>query len=191
MASTRYNARKAAQVIAYLAMKEKTACLPVLKAVKLVYLADRESLARFGFPILDETHVSMPHGPVNSTTYSHINGEEDLDVCGWSQFLQARENHQIAVVPGLSDDDLDELSEADIVCLDSVWERFGTMTKWEIRDWTHDQNNVPEWEDPQGSSRPIPLGRTLRYLNIPHADAQAELIKEHRQLDDLFAMLHW
>jgi len=79
MASASYNARKAAQVIAYLAMKAGHARLPVLKAVKLVYLADRESLSRFGFPLLEEPQVSMPHGPVNSTTYSHINGEEDLE----------------------------------------------------------------------------------------------------------------
>lgn len=190
MASASYNARKAAQVIAYLAMKASPACLPVLKAIKLVYLADRESLSRFGFPILEEPQVSMPHGPVNSTTYSHINGEEDLDECGWSGFLQARENSEVSAVQGLSEDDLDELSDADITCLDAVWERFGGMGKWQIRDWTHDRNNIPEWEDPNGSSRPIPLERILSYLKIENADAQAEVIKDYRQIDQLFASLH-
>ena len=190
MAPASYNARKAAQVIAYLAMKDRAACLPVLKAVKMVYLADRESLSRFGFPILEENHVSMPHGPVNSTTYSHINGEEDLDGCGWSNFIKARENNEVAAVEGLSEDDLDELSDADTLCLDAVWERFGGMGKWQIRDWTHDRNNIPEWEDPNGSSRPIPLERILSYLEIENADAQAEVIKDHRQIDRLFASLH-
>jgi len=189
MISASYNARKAAQVIAYLAMKGKAACLPVLKAVKLVYLADRESLARFGFPILEEQHVSMPQGPVNSSSYSHINGEEDLDACGWSDFLQARADNEIAAAPGVSVDDLDELSEADIECLDKVWDRFGGMTKWQIRDWTHDRGNVPEWEDPNGSSRPIPLERILSYLQVPNADAQAEVISEYRRLDRVFEAL--
>jgi uncharacterized phage-associated protein len=189
MASASYSPRKAAQVIAYLAMKGKAACLPVLKAVKLVYLADRESLSRFGFPILEENHVSMPQGPVNSSTYSHINGEEDLDTCGWSDFLQAREGHNVSAVQGITEDDLDELSDADIACLDAVWEKFGGMGKWEIRDWTHDRDNVPEWEDPNGSSRPIPLERILSYLKVPHADDQAELVKEHRQIDRLFTAL--
>jgi uncharacterized phage-associated protein len=187
MVSPSYNARKAAQEIAYLAMKTRPACLPILKAVKLVYLADRESLERFGFPILDEPHVSMPHGPVNSTTYSHINGEEDLDACGWSAVLQARENHQVAPVQGLSVDDLDELSDADISCLDAVWERFGDMTKWQIREWTHIRENIPEWEDPNGSSRRIPIERILSYLGVQNGDAQAELIEDHRRLDHLFA----
>lgn len=190
MASASYNARKAAQVIAYLAMKAKSACLPVLKAVKLVYLADRESLTRFGFPILEEPHVSMPHGPVNSTTYSHISGEVDLDDCKWSDFLRARENNEVAAAQGLSEDDLDELSDADMACLDAVWERFGSMGKYQIRDWTHDRNNIPEWEDPNGSSRPIPLERILSYLNVENADAQADAVKDFRQIDQLFASLH-
>ncbi len=190
MASAEYNARKAAQVIAYLAMKGKAACLPVLKVVKLVYLADRESLSRFGFPILEEPYVSMPQGPVNSSTYSHINGEQDLDACGWSEFLQARENNEVAAVQGITTQDLDELSDADIECLDAVWDRFGGMDRWQIRDWTHDRNNVPEWEDPHASSQPIPLERTLNHLNVENAEAQANLIKEHRQMDRLFAALH-
>jgi len=190
MASADYNARKAAQVIAYFAIKANAASLPVLKVVKLVYLADRESLARFGFPILEETHVSMPQGPVNSSTYSHINGEQDLESCGWSDFLQARANNEVAAVEGVTTEDLDELSDADIECLDSVWDQFGAMDRWQIRDWTHDRNNVPEWEDPHGSSQPIPLERTLNHLNVDNAEAQAKLINEHRQMDRLFAALH-
>ena len=189
MASASYNARKAAQAIAHLAMKTEFACLPVLKAVKLVYLADRESLQRFGFPILEEQHVSMPQGPVNSTTYSHINGEEDLEACGWSDFLQARAGYEVSAAVGVTEDDLDELSDADIQCLDTVWQRFGGMGKWDIRDWTHNRDNIPEWEDPNGSSNPIPMERILKYLQIPNAEAQAEVIKEHRQLDRVFAAL--
>ena len=107
-ASDSYSPRKAAQVIALLALRAGGG-LDVLKAVKLVYLADRESMARHGFPILDELHVSMKHGPVNSTTYSHINGEVDLDGCGWTEFVLARENHMVAVAEGVAEDGLDEL----------------------------------------------------------------------------------
>lgn len=187
MVSPSYNPRKAAQAIAYLAMKDR-GCLPVLKAVKLVYLADRESLSRFGFPILEETHVSMPHGPVNSTTYSHINGEV-RDDGGWGDFLRDREDHTVSVAEGITDDDLDELSDADMACLDAVWDTFGEMDRWTLRDWTHDRDNIPEWEDPEGSSRPIPLERMLSYLNIPDPDAQANVIREHREIDRLFSTL--
>ena len=92
-----YNAKKAAQTIAYLALKNAGNPLEVLKALKLVYLADRESIARYGFPIQDETRVSMPLGPVNSKTYSYIQGEQEQDVADWSAYLQDRENHMLAL----------------------------------------------------------------------------------------------
>jgi len=184
-----YNPVKAAQVIAYLACKEPGKTLDVLKAIKLVYLADRESIAKFGAPILDERRVSMPHGPVNSQTYSHINGEHDLDACGWSIYLEDRANHQLAVKDGVSDDDLDELSEADIQCLDVVWGKFGHMGKWQLRDWTHEKVNVPEWEDPHGSSMPIPLERIMTMVGIESAAAQAALVEDHNKISRLLKQL--
>jgi uncharacterized phage-associated protein len=184
-----FNPRKAAQVVAYLALKAGGR-IDVLKVVKLVYLADRDSLKTWGAPILDEQHVSMPHGPVNSSTYSHLNGEHDLTSCGWSDYLEDQANHIVGVVEGVKADSLDELSEADIQSLEAVWSQFQHMTKWQIRDWTHDRNNVPEWEDPKGSSRPIPLERIMTMVGIENADAQADLIRDHRKIDRLFASLN-
>lgn len=185
-----YNARKAAQVIAYLAMKSGHNALNVLKAVKLVYLADRESVAKRGWPILDEGRVSMPHGPVNSETYSHINGEHDLTLCGWADYLEDKENHTIGVVPGVDVENLDELSDADTVCLDAVWDRFGGMTQWELRDWTHDSKNIPEWEDPNGSSAPIPIERIMHMVGLENAEEHAELLKDHERIEHIFTSLH-
>jgi uncharacterized phage-associated protein len=188
-ANTGFNARKAAQVVAYLALKAPARSLPVIKAVKLVYLSDRDSIKTWGFPILDEPHVSMPHGPVNGTTYSHICGEYDLAGCGWSEFLDDRADHMIAACDGVSVDALDELSEADMQCLDRTWARFGWMDKWALRDWTHDRKNVPEWEDPHGSSRPIPLERIMTMVGIQNVDERAALVNDHREIDGVFAQL--
>lgn len=183
-----FNPRKSAQVIAYLALKAGGR-VDVLKVVKLVYLADRKSIEKWGAPILDEQHVSMPHGPVNSSTYSHLCGEYDLAECGWSDYLEDKEDHVVGVVRGVKSDDLDELSDADIQCLDDVWEKFQHMTKYQIRDWTHDRNNVPEWENPNGSSSPIPLVRIMTNVGVENADSQAEMIKDYRKIDRLFATL--
>jgi uncharacterized phage-associated protein len=184
-----YNPMKAAQVIAYLALKAPGNALDVLKAIKLVYLADRESIKRWGAPILDERRVSMPHGPVNSQTYSHVNGEHDLDACGWSRILDDRANHIVAAKEGIQADDLDELSDADIQCLDAVWDQFGHMNKWALRDWTHVRENIPEWEDPRGSSAPIPLERIMTMVGIENADAQAQLLTDHAKISRLLKQL--
>lgn len=183
-----FNPCKAAQVIAFFAMKSGGR-IDVLKVVKMVYLADRESLKRSGFPILDDHFVSMPHGPVNSLTYSHLNGEHDLTACGWSSFLEDKENHKVGIVENVQIDDLDELSDADISILEDIWTKFKDMNKWQIRDWTHDRNNIPEWEDPNGSSKPIPLERILTHLGIENADKQVESINEQRNIESLFASI--
>ena len=182
-----YNARKAAQTIAFLALKNKGNALDVLKAIKLIYLADRESLKQYGFPILEENRYSLPHGPVNSETYSYIQGERDDTQVGWSEFLPDREDHKVGLAnDGLHEDDLDELSDADINILNKVWSEFGTMDKWQLVEWTHDPLHIPEWEDPGQSSQLIPLKRILGFLNAEHALDQEELIRNMDRLDRAF-----
>ncbi|MCK8779102.1 Panacea domain-containing protein [Rhizobium sp. NTR19] len=182
-----YEPRKAAQLIASLILKTGGHSLNVLKAVKLVYLVDRESIKRYGFPVLEENRVSMPHGPVNSSTYSHINGEYDLDECGWSDFLEDRAQHRIALTDSrITVDDLDELSDADLACVDAVWETFGAMDQWQLRDWTHDPKNVPEWEDPNGGSAVIPMQRILNSVGVENADEFLQLSDSFKAIDRAF-----
>lgn len=182
-----YNPRKAAQVIAYFASKTPNRRLNVVKAVKLVYLADRQSIATFGFPILDEHRVSMPKGPVNSTTYRFINGESED--AGWSEFLRDREDHEVSATNQGMENGWDELSEADIACLEEVWKKFGTMNQWDIVKWTHNENNIPEWEDPDGSSYLIPLGRILKMLNVENAKEHEAILEDCSNINRVFASL--
>lgn len=178
-----YNPRKAAQVIAYFIGKNGGVPISVLKVIKLVYLADRKSLEEWGVPILDELRVSMPHGPVNSLTYSFIQGEKETDGTGWHDFLAARTNHEVGLAENSGRlDSTDELSKSDINVMDEVWETFGKMGKWEIRDWTHDPKNLPEWEDPNGSSSPIPLRRILEKIR------GHEAVEETNALEEILSM---
>ena len=181
-----YNPIKAAQVIAYFALQSETKSISILKAIKLVYLSDRASIEKWGFPILDEVRVSMPHGPVNSSTYSHINGEHDLEKCGWSRFLTDRAKHEVSATDLISVDDLIELSEADIECMEQVWSEFGEMDRFELRDWTHKPENIPEWEDPGSGSKSIPLKRIMISLGMKNIDYQIETICDHENIDRLF-----
>lgn len=168
-----YRPRKAAQVAAFFAMSEGGS-IPVLKLAKLLYLADREHLTRFDMPILFDQFVSMDHGPVTSATLNLVNGY--LEAPGdWDAFITDRASYSVGVaLKSLSVDDLDELSDAEIETLRSVWSSFGHMTKYEIRDWTHD--NCNEWEDPHGSSSPIPYERVLKFLGKGrHAEIADEI----------------
>lgn len=180
--NTWFNARKAAQVAAFFAV-QGDGSINILKLTKLIYLADRAHMDKYDYPILNDELVSMPHGPVNSMTYEFING--DLTDDGWDEFITDRERHNVSLTCDFSLDDLDELSDSEIKTLQEVWSFFGSMEQYALRDWTH--QHCPEWEDPHGSSNPIPYGRVFKYLGKKRADILEERIKEARALREVFA----
>jgi uncharacterized phage-associated protein len=183
MAIPGYNIRKAAQVTAFFAKKQGGA-INVLKVAKLLYLADREFMSRYDFPILFDRFVSMPHGPVTSMTLNYIDGmEEDRDQ--WEAFVVGRAENKVGVSrQDMSFDELDELSDAEIHVMEATWDQFGHMSQWEIRNYTH--KNCPEWEDPNGSSTPIPYERVLKFLNKENSAEIAAEIETQRSLDQSF-----
>lgn len=184
MAIPGYNIRKAAQVTAFFATKQGGS-IDVLKVAKLLYLADREFMARYDFPILLDYLVSMPHGPVTSMTLNYINGMTD-DRDHWEDFVVGRAGNKVGTArQDISIDDLDELSEAELHVLEATWDQFGHMSAWEIRDYTH--ANCPEWEDPHGSSYPIPYERVLKFLRKEKSAEIAEDIEAQRSLDKFLA----
>lgn len=171
-----FNARKAAQVAAFFCAKQGQS-IPVLKLVKLIYLADRHFMEQCGLPITNDRHVSMPHGPVNSLTYELIGGGSEDD--DWSDLVSDRAGNNVALARQLTEADTDELSDAEIAAMEAVWAKFGAMSKYQIRDWTH--QNCPEWEDPNGSSAPIPHDRTLKYLGVANPDQFANRVIAYRE----------
>lgn len=180
-----FNARKAAQVAAFFAIKQG-AQIEILKLVKLIYLADRQSMEDSGYPILNDRLVSMPQGPVNSITLDYVNGAvEDLEE--WAQYITPRLAYSVGSTKMFSREELDELSDSEFETLEKVWGIFGGYTKWQLRDWTH--KNCPEWEDPHGGANPIPHERVFKFLKVEHPDEMANAIYEDRHIEELFAQL--
>jgi uncharacterized phage-associated protein len=179
-----FNVRRAAQISAFFCEKAGGQ-IPLVKLVKLIYLGDRESMSQTGFPITDDQFVSMPHGPVNSMILNFINGAIENEA--WSDLISDRADHDVGLARSRNDDDIDELSQLDLEVLEKVWIQFGKMSKWEIRDWTHD--HCPEWEDPAGSCNPIPYARVLKYLQVEQADQVAADVISYQKVDRLFSDL--
>lgn len=173
---------------AYFVAKESCP-IPVLKLVKLMYLADRESMRRYGRPISYDNMVSMPNGPVLSQTYSLINGEglpENQRI--WNRWISPRiDNHTVQLQKNdCTEKDFDHFSQADVEILSAVWEEFGVMDQWQLRDYTHD--NCSEWEQPkqQGKqSTPIKDIDIFRALGMQEKEAVelADDIDHERMLD--------
>lgn len=175
-----YNARKVGQVVSFFARRQGGA-INCLKLAKLLYLADRANLSKYEFPITWDNFVSMPHGPVDSISNECVNGMYG-PIEGWDDFVDGRVGYEVRVKTSVTDDDLDELSDAEIGTLDEVWSEFGHMGQYQIRDWTH--VHCQEWENPHGSSNPIPLSRVLKFLGKRDAEEiEADLLGQRKVLE--------
>ena len=135
-----------------------------MKLIKLLYLADREALLNWGWPITTDSYVSMKHGPVLSGVLNLINeGNVPSEDSAWSKFVSGPEGYDVHL---LSDDvPSDELSRAEEGLLNSVFQRFGHMNRWTLVERLHE---LPEWKDPDGSALPI------RYSDILKAGGKSE-----------------
>ncbi|ESW73310.1 Panacea domain-containing protein [Mesorhizobium sp. C277A] len=176
-----FDVGKVANVVAFLALKSGGS-INVLKLSKLVYLAEREFMARYDEPMFYDTLVSMPDGPVASITLNLINGNVENEC--WSQFVAKREGFDIKVVPGVTQEALKNLSRADVKVLEALWDKFGKFDKYALRDWTHKKENVPEWQDPNGSSRPIHHEDVFRYLKKDDSLSLSKEVHEYRRLHE-------
>lgn len=172
-----FDERKVAQAAAFL-VQRAGGRIPLIKLMKLLYLADRESLARHAHPISYDRMVSMDHGPVLSRTLNLANGAVPSSPDGWEYWISDREHHAVAINREVDPGALVDLSEADLEILDHVWRSFGHMTKWEIVEFTH--KNLPEWTDPDGSS--LQIGYEDVFIALGQTPEAAEQLAS-----DLFA----
>lgn len=183
-----FSEAKVAQMAAYL-LRLGEGRMAHLKLMKLLYLADREAIRRYGVSISEDQAVSMPHGPVLSMTLDYMNGNLPSGPGGWEAWISDKENHEVSLMRRVDIAELDELSQADTEVLDSVWRDFGHMDGWEIRDWTH--QHCPEWQDPNGSMQPIQ--REAIYRAVKHTEEATReyitTIDRASEVDDIFARL--
>ena len=68
---------RAEQIVAFFAMQEPSKKINIMKVVKLVYLADRKNIEKYGDPISDDDYVSMKKGPVCSQTLDMLNAVKE------------------------------------------------------------------------------------------------------------------
>ena len=182
-----FNEKKAAQAAAYL-LYRSGGTLNVLKLMKLLYLAERRSFQKFGEPMVGDSLVSMPHGPVLSRTYNLMNGELPSAEGGWESWITDRAEHDLALRDPQAlrspEQDLLELSDSDLDVLGETWEAFGRMTGWQLREYTHE--NCPEWRDPEGSMIPMRPEEFFAALGLT-AEQTDEALARLREDDEVNA----
>lgn len=135
--------KKVTQALNWLAKKEGGQ-INKMKAIKLVWMADRLHLREFGRPITNDEYIAMKFGPVGSVTrnitdeaVSYLTDEQ----LGYSQKYLRK------VTPNdfesINDFESSVFSESEIETLEKVYKNFGAFNQFELFKLTHE---FPEWK---------------------------------------------
>lgn len=142
-----FNEEKAAEAAAYL-LYLADGSMPYIRLIKLLYLADRQSLIETGRPIIGDQVVSMDHGPVLSRVYDLIKG---LHADGSWQRHVSRHGYDVRMEDGPPRNGA--LSDYELEILRAVFDRYRDTGTWALIDRMHEE--LAEWADPDRTSVPI------------------------------------
>jgi uncharacterized phage-associated protein len=134
--------RKATQALNFLA-RQSGGRINKLKALKLMFFADRYHLRKYGRTVSECAYYAMKDGPVASEAKQVAEDHELLPVPARSygrKFLEKKSNYDYASVAEV---DKSVLSESDLEALTFAWENFGYYPKYRLRDITH---HYTEWK---------------------------------------------
>ncbi len=117
-----------------------------LKLVKLLYLADKYHLVRYGRTITNDEFWAMPYGPIGSTAKDILGcdkvflSSEEYDYA--TKLLKKTGRHAFEGGVACSTEKLEWLSETDTEALDFVATHYGRKTTEQLIRLTH---QYPEW----------------------------------------------
>ena len=165
---------KTIQAIGVLLRHDGVKRMNYMRLLKLLYIADRESLKETGRPITGGPVIAMERGPVLQEVYDLILGQH-REMSLWSRFYR-KERYDLLE---LAEPDVGQLSKYEIGKLQEVAKTYEDDDEWALVDITH---MFPEWirNDPGKSSKPIPLSNILEALG--QADAIDVISKEAQSL---------
>ena len=172
-----FNEKKAAAAAGVL-LKQVGGRMPYMRLIKLLYLADRESLDRTGRPIIGGRYVAMKYGPVLSEVLDLV---KDEGGSLWSEFIQT--DRFDVVLAG--EPDLGPLSQVEIDLLQEAAQLCEKLDQWKLADLTH---TFPEWKDPGTGAFDIAPEEIFRALGKTDEEIEEarQTANERAHFDSLF-----
>jgi uncharacterized phage-associated protein len=181
-----FDLRKTIAATAFLAQQEQ-GTLDMFLSLKMLYVADRKSLASWGKTITGDKMVSMPKGPVLSTIYNLFKGIGRVDhLKEWNLTFGETVGNSIQLRRPA---DFGALSEDEMEMLEDARKEIHSVAPWEVARWLHE--SCPEWIDPLGSSVRIDPKIILR--NSGRSEEEILMIEESsiefQQIDAILSAL--
>lgn len=140
--STLTSYKKAVQALNLLATR-KGGSINKMKAIKLIYFADRLHIRKYGRPIVGDAYFAMKLGPVGSRIKRSADLEEGLPEAIFKyakEYIVPSEDKQTVI--SVKAPDRDVFSKTDLECLKKVYEAFADKDQFELAKLTH---SYPEW----------------------------------------------
>lgn len=158
-----FSHKKATQALNFFA-RAAGGSLNKMKALKLIYFADRCHLRRYGRPVTNDSYFAMKFGPVASACRDLLSeNEESADSTESnyaSRFIRIDQGYDYS---STAETDTQPLSESDLEALQFAWENYHQKDQFALADETH---FFPEWKKHQAA---IESGETTR-RNMPYGD---------------------
>lgn len=156
----------ATQVAAFL-LKLNDSRMSYMKAIKLMYIIDREAIRRWYKPITTDKYVAMSYGPVTSRIYDIIMDKDPHAKGIWTSFIR-RDGFDIELTRECS---VSRLSRIQTDLIREVDSSYKELDQYDMARLTH---TFPEWSDPGRSSKPI-----------TYEDVLCAVVPEEKQSDAL------
>jgi uncharacterized phage-associated protein len=114
-----------------------------MKALKLLFFADRFHLRKYGRPITNDEYFAMNYGPVPSGGKDLVEGSDfrpDVEKAYAGQYLNSVNRYEYSSV-----NEVDDIvfSRTDLEALFFAWKSFGSLDEFALADLTH---QYPEWK---------------------------------------------
>lgn len=140
--SLKFNYKKATQSLNFFAINNGGS-VGKLKALKLIYFADKYHLRKYGRPIINDEYFAMERGPVASGV---------KDIAEMSKFLGNNEKRYAEEnikpfreysIKSIAPIDFDVFSDSEIEALEFSLSKFGEYGDLHLSNLTH---RYPEWK---------------------------------------------
>ena len=140
MPTTTY--KKATQALNLLARK-KDGKINKMKAIKLIFLADRLHLRKYGRPIVGDMYWAMKLGPVGSLTknVAELSSISEEALAYAKKYIKPVDEKK-QTFASIKQEDLSVFSKTDLECIESVYNKFSDKDQFELAEITHE---FPEW----------------------------------------------
>lgn len=179
-----FNEAKATQAAARM-LKLAGGTMNYMVLIKMLYLADRAALLKWGRPITGDDYFTIKLGPVLSQVHDLITEmQPPEEYHPWTKAI-LKENWNVSLQSDAGDD---ELSDAEERLLDATFEQYKKYLNdpFGLPHWIH--KNLREVKPVEAGRIPLEIREILQAENKPEADIE-KVIDELRMLDKIDSFL--